>query len=306
MNNTLTSRFLVACYNDHGFCRSMHFNSEHEARTWVQDNSGNYAKLVVEKNVAGKWSPARNAFVIMAWPRTGSSHLVHLLNSHGEILCNGEIFQSGIASLAVRWPKSDRKVGLMDELVRLRREDPEAFLDRILARDYEREYVGFKIFPDHNDEVLAQLVADTSIRKIILLRRNILAVFSSAMIARLTGQRKSEAADTGWRPAIEFAPEQFISFSAAYTAFYSNIFAKLHETRQPLYLHLYEDINNPDQIDRLVRFIGATPAGPLTSMLRKQNSADILSRFSNPDDVSRFLQAHDLDWSNERMSPDAI
>jgi hypothetical protein len=121
------------------------------------------------------------------------------------------------------------------------------------------------------------------------------------MIARLTGQRKYRSARSGpgWQPVIEFEPEDFIRFSAVYRDFYLYIFGKLEESRQPLHLQLYEHINDPDQIGRLLKFVGAKPAELLVSSIRKQNSPEILSRFSNPEAVSRFLEENDLDWSAE-------
>ena len=301
MNEFRTPAYLVVCYNERGFCRSMHFDSESQARDWAEENSANYTKLVVEKKIGDAWSPDQKRFVIVAWPRTGSTHLARLLNGHSDILCHGEIFQNDITALPIRWPKPDKKVGVIEDLLHMRSLDPSGFLEQVWSRNYACECVGFKIFPGHNDDMLRKLVSDISIRKIVLMRRNILAVYSSAMIARLTGERRrdSRKSGPGWRPAVEFELEQFVQFSANYRQFYRTIFETLQETRQSLHLQLYEHSNDPDQIDRLLRFIGARPTGPLTSRLRKQNSEDILSRFSNPDNVSKFLQEHDLDWSSE-------
>jgi len=308
MNKLQNPAYLVVCYNESGFCRSIHFNTEYDARAWVEENRANYTKLVVEKNVDGEWRPDRKRFVIVAWPRTGSTHLVQLLNGHGEILCHGEIFQSQLPGIPLRWPDADKDPGAIGDLVNLRSQSPGMFLDRVWSRDYGHECIGFKIFPGHNDEVLEKLTHDSSVRKIVLMRRNVLAAYSSAMIARFTGERLRllSRSELEWRGAVRFEAEQFLPFSVAYRNFYNNIFERLQEDGQPLHLQLYEQINDSDQIGRLVRFIGAKPVGPLASRLRKQNSADILSRFSNPDDVSRFLETHKLDWGSEPMRTDEI
>ena len=66
-------------------------------------------------------------FVIIASPRTGSSHLVNVLSGHPEIFCNGNALHPG--HMWLFWPESDLTPTVKAELRKLREDNPSAFLD---------------------------------------------------------------------------------------------------------------------------------------------------------------------------------
>ena len=70
-------------------------------------------------------------FVIIASPRTGSTHLTSLLNEQDDIACHGEIFHP--KKVFVRWPRQDKAPEAMAKLMKLREQDPQRFLDHISA-----------------------------------------------------------------------------------------------------------------------------------------------------------------------------
>src|SRR5438105_2272768 len=70
-------------------------------------------------------------FVIIASPRTGSTHLTSLLNEQDDIACHGEIFHP--KKVFVRWPRQDKAPEAMAKLMKLREQDPQHFLDHISA-----------------------------------------------------------------------------------------------------------------------------------------------------------------------------
>ena len=126
-------------------------------------------------------------FVIIASARTGSSHLVNVLGGHPEVFCHGNVFAQHM--MATFWPKGARptasEVGaIKSDLREIREKDPDAFLERVFSMDFGRAHVGFKIFRGQNDAILEKLIADSSVRKIVLFRRNVLANYSSAMLAK--------------------------------------------------------------------------------------------------------------------------
>src|SRR5258708_862065 len=120
-------------------------------------------------------------FVIVASPRTGSSHLTDLLNHQPDILCNGEIYHP--LRVFVKWPRDKMEKRTRKTLRELRTQDPIAFKEYIFSNNFGRAHLGFKILNHQNNDVLQIVLDDSSIFKIILFRRNILANYSSGRIA---------------------------------------------------------------------------------------------------------------------------
>jgi hypothetical protein len=237
-------------------------------------------------------------FVIIALPRTGSTHLTTLLHSHHDIICHGEIFHPKGAFVRLR--SADRTPQAAAELAALRVRDPRAFLKYIFDRNYGRIHVGFKIFKDHNNEILDELIADPNVRKIVLYRRNMLAVYSSSRIAQSIGQRiLAKARDA--QPLVQFEAEEFRNYCKRYARFYRDVAKKISRTRQIFHLVHYEGVNDQTLFANLVNFIGADPfSSNLRAISIKQNSSSLLERFSNPAAVEKFLRSHELlDWLYE-------
>jgi hypothetical protein len=246
-------------------------------------------------------------FVIICAARTGSSHFVSSLGGHPDIFMNGNIFDAARPDrLYVFWPKEDVTAALREELCTLRANDPQAFLDRICSVTYARAHVGFKIFEGENDTFLDRMLADHEVRKIVLYRRNLLASFSSALVARETGQYGQRDGKTRPEPPkVRFSANKFAKFHDRYVAFFDQVTEKLTKNRQFYFMVNYEDINEPRVLADIVSFVGGDATKPFSRDLQykaqvKQNSLDILSRFSNPRAVRKYLtEAGLLHWMRE-------
>ena len=243
-------------------------------------------------------------FMIIGSARTGSSHLVNMLGGHPDILCNGNIFHP--KEVHVFWPDGQITPALRVELREQRLSDPAAFLERVSRADFGKRFVGFKIFEGQNDQILEQVIADCSVKKIVLYRDNVLANFSSKLAANRTGRYSvKEGAELREQEKVRFIPDDFISFHNEYNRFYREVIASLNNATQSFHLIEYEQINNPYFFSAAVSFIGADPnRSPMESQPRKkqvkQNSPDICSRFKNSDVVLDFLKNHDLlHWAHE-------
>jgi hypothetical protein len=233
-------------------------------------------------------------FVIVCTQRTGSTLLTQLFDSQNGVLCNGAIFEARPGRMPVRWAKEP---GLIDELVNLRAKDPDSFLTRVLAERLGCRSVGFKICPGHNDPILDKLLANPAMGKIVLVRQNALAVYSSAMIARKSGERRYTVAGAApeTRPPVEFNARRFMRFWERYAGYYRSVFECLNASNQTFQLIHYSEINDPCYFGRLLTYIGAEPGQENVEVKnKKQNSSDILSRFSNPGEVETFLKEHRL------------
>src|SRR5579864_8893482 len=243
------------------------------------------------------------SFAIIASARTGSTHLSSLLHSHPDIFCNGEICHK--KTVYVRWKKVDRSQEVLAELAALRDRDPRAFLSRILAMDYGRREVGFKFLKGQNKQMYKAIMADKQINKIVLFRRNVLANYSSMLIAaesgryqRRSGNKKERLSDA---PPVRFQEAEFLSFCSKYNKYYRGVMAKLRQSGQYYYLMNYEDINEPEIFANLLRFLGSEATGRKSpERIVKQNPSHILSRFANAGEVQDFLTRYNLmHWAYE-------
>jgi len=243
------------------------------------------------------------SFAIIAFPRTGSTHLTNLLHAQRDIFCNGEICHK--RKVYVRWDKTDQDAQVLSELAELRNRAPQMFLDRIFAMDYGRREVGFKIFEGQNKGIFTALLDNSEIKKIVLFRRNVLANYSSKLIALESGKyqlgKKAARRGPSDSPLVYFEGKAFVRFCRRYHRYYSNIMSRLREIGQYYYLINYEDINEPEVFANLLRFLGSDVAdAELQGRIIKQNPPHIVSRFANADDVEEFLRQHNLmHWAYE-------
>ncbi|HEX4078322.1 MAG TPA: sulfotransferase [Rhizomicrobium sp.] len=239
-------------------------------------------------------------FVIIASPRTGSTHLTTLLHKRPDVICHGELLHPKKETILGRWRDSDRVPVTRAQLTEIRDKNPKEFIQQVFSNDRGGCQVGFKIFAGHNDALLDQLIADSSIKKVILYRRNALAVYSSSRIAHRFGERVRRTARPS-QPVVSFEAEKFVKFCKKYAAFYRSVIQKLNAHQQFFYLLHYEEINDPWLFSCLLNFIGADSKDvELRATSIKQNSSEILKRFSNSGAAEEFLRAHELlEWSYE-------
>jgi LPS sulfotransferase NodH len=145
-------------------------------------------------------------FVILTSPRTGSTLLVHMLDSHPEVAAGGEFFNVDLVGRGViDWP--DPALRNDPELHALRAADPVAFLGRMRDEAARRgvRAAGFKLIYEQALEtaprgVIEYLVADRSIRVIHLRRRNVLRQYLSLKVAARTGEWHRKVGEKGGRP----------------------------------------------------------------------------------------------------------
>lgn len=246
-------------------------------------------------------------FVIICAARTGSSHFVNLLSGHPDVFMNGNIFDARQPNrLYVFWPKDILTREVRQELIGLRAHDPWAFLERIYETPYGRKVVGFKIFNHENDEILRRILMDGSIAKIVLFRRNVLANYSSALVARLTGQYGAKKGSIKAKtPKVRFDARKFVRFHDRYVGFFASVMDTLARERQKFHFITYEDVNEPRLLTGAAGFLGLDTTKEFSSELQirdqiKQNSSDILSRFANRRRVEQFLSQNGLlHWAHE-------
>lgn len=242
-------------------------------------------------------------FVIIASPRTGSTHLATTLSGHPEIFCNGNIFKP--RKMQLFWPKTELSPDRQRTLLETRRTDPRKFLKLVFEAGFGKPNVGFKIFEGQQEFILDKLLVDPTIRKIVLFRNNVLANYASSISAKTTGRYSLDRGGIAPQPEVVFDMVRFRAFHERYIGFYRRVVQNLQSARQPYYFLRYEDINEPMLLSNVAGFIGADMNDEVATkfkyrQLEKQGSNNIVSRFSNKDIVVEFLaQNNVMCWAHE-------
>ena len=254
-------------------------------------------------------------FVVLATPRSGSSHLVDLLDSHPQLSCLGELFNPHGAAL--------RKLGLRNKNdMRQAGEKPLEFLQRVMKQQQESEpykpYFGFKLMLHHDPRLIDHVLEDSSWEIIVLERQNLLAQWTSAGLAKKTGRwgpgkkagegkkgdDKAEAEDEeddlddldedkapekAASPKVVFNAEKYEQYCFRMHARYASIYNRLGE--RPYFKLYSEDIDASHP--KLLEFLHVDPR-PLESTRPRQNSSSMRDRIKNYESYVRYAKKNSL------------
>src|SRR5437016_4769035 len=172
------------------------------------------------------------------------------------MLCHGGIFLS--RGLYLSWPKKHLTASVKAELKELREQAPLQFMKRVLDRNFGCGSVGFKFFEHHNPEIIPALLSDRSLKKVLLFRQNVLAIYTSRLVSKQTGRyglRKGDKRNES--PRVIFDAPKFIEFQHRYFSFCRSVVGELNRTGQSYYLIRYEDTNDISLLGNLAAFVGA-------------------------------------------------
>jgi hypothetical protein len=126
----------------------------------------------------------------------------------------------------------------------------------------------------------------------------VLARYSSDKVTRRIRLGMAKQGDR-----IEFDPEEFHAFHLRHDDFYSDARSRLADTGRPYLEISYIEACTPAGMRSIVAAIGADPSAALRVPTAKRNSSDVVSRFSNPDDVAAYLASNDLEhWREELVT----
>src|SRR6056297_1101293 len=222
-------------------------------------------------------------FMVVSNPRTGSTLLVHLLNSHPDILCHGEIFHwKAIFSM----PLSEKKClpALND-----RNRNPVRFLEQLFSDGYGSKAIGIKMFQNHNPAMLNFLIRKREVKKIILKRNNYLETYTSHLIAKQT-KKYYNYPDGFVPPKVNVDPAKFLNYIKKNENFFTSVISQLEKTGQNYFLVDYKEILDKGIRKDLLEFIGVNSDISLTaSNKKKQNPAKLSERISNYSEIKENL-----------------
>lgn len=232
-------------------------------------------------------------FVILSIMRTGSNLLEQMLNSIEGVTCHGELLnQSNAVHPSVRHLVEGEHPVIRPSL---REEKPREYLNAILDRT-PAEHVGFRIFPDHHNPILLELVEDPTVHKIIL-TRDLLESYTSLQIAQQNNQWIMNHAGTRkpWAP-ITVEMGDFKDYALKNSAYYYQIISRCHRTGQQTTPVEYSQLNDPATLRRLLAWFGPerTVHTEKVTALR-QNPEPLEQKIKNYGEVMKLLKRLRLD-----------
>lgn len=241
--------------------------------------------------------PSLVKFVLVSVARTGSNYIVGMLNKHPQVLCHYEIANPSY----VIGPMAHQDILTGG----LRQNDPDEFLNVAFSAPKKEKAVGFKIFGGDVEHIVNRVMKDSSVRKIILSRKNRLASFSSMKIAEKTGQWGVRPGEDILKTKVHFCKEEFFDYLTKLEDFYENLRVDLNARNQEFLEVFYENLKGERQNQDIFNFLGVDMPCDFVFDSKKQNGHNIIERFENQNDAIDCLrQLGKLDWNYEGIESD--
>jgi LPS sulfotransferase NodH len=244
---------------------------------------------------AGQLQPALPAqpAVLLAAPRTGSHLLLNLLNSSGRVFFDAELMNLVTISIFGQNLKPEEAGALYS----LRANDPVNFLKVMLSRSHhidgrrldDMAVRGFKLFPHQSHDAFDWVLAEPSLRIVHLYRENLLAEYSSLLVAYAEGHWVGGPASLKSR-RIAFQPERFKRFVDTKRQYLDDVRGKL-ANRGGDVIEIEYSAFSRQTVNQVLAFLLKTPSdADLDALgLGRQLNERVIDRFDNPDDVKRCL-----------------
>lgn len=226
-------------------------------------------------------------FIIISIPRTGSNLLCGALDAHPEIICHYELFHKEAIYHSSKYGDECVKGYTVEK----RNNAPKAFLNHIFSFRFNKpvKTIGYKIFAEHNDKLLEDLINDRDVKKIILKRDNQFLAYLSQLEAQKTGvfvitEENQKKANYDFKVTINFS--KFKYFEKKNTDFFKKIETKLENTSQDfLTLEYITSLNKNNRI-KMLKFLNVTVKPDLLVLeYEKQNKRKLEERIENYSEV---------------------
>jgi len=240
-------------------------------------------------------------FLILGQPRSGTTLVQTLVNSHPACHCRGELFDP--------WQIDDD--GAKDkrlEAVRARDRDPAGFIAAMLSDAAAAErgvrWIGAKILFQHNPRLLDTIVpAHPDWRLVLVGRPNKLAQFASLAQVRRTGRWVDTEGDAD-PPRIAPDPRYAASECNRLENEDFLLRAWVESLPNPRLVLSYAEAATGAADARLRAFLGLGEGAPLTTPLHRQGQPVILDRFENRDEIAaHFTESGRADWLGAEVGP---
>jgi LPS sulfotransferase NodH len=253
---------------------------------------GPFAGTFPPDRLAAPAMPAQPA-VLLAAPRTGSHLLLNLLNSSGRVFFDAELLNSAHISIY----GSDIKHEDAGALYTLRANDPLHFIKVMTTRSHHSDgrllddvaVRGFKLFPQQSHRALDWVMNEPRMRIVHLVRANLLAEFSSLLVAYAQGHWVGGPASLKHH-RIHFQPARFERFVAMKAQYLASLRERLAR-REGDAIEIEYSAFSRESVNQVLSFLLQSPTDDSLNAqgLQKQLAERVIDRFDNPDDVRRCL-----------------
>lgn len=235
------------------------------------------------------------SFIILSYPRSGSTFLTVLLKSHREILMYGEIFNPYDNPSKQQKYYDQVEDFIPRHIFNARSNFTSYFLEYLLSNSKNRTTIGFKLLRDQlcmHDQVQVLIKDKPNMKKVILYRADILSVYTSYLIAAKL-DTWTTVNTSGYQIEVDMA--DFKLYVDAYISYYRTVAREITQASQEYFLIEYNrDILNKTNlggtIARLQKFLNVTVIEPV--ILRKKNSN--FKKQSN----AKHISTHIINWQN--------
>lgn len=219
-------------------------------------------------------SPNGLTFVILCLGRTGSTHLVSLLDSHSDIRCFGELFTHHESTLDEAFVTSSEST-------------PEDYIAQLTAPLTETA-VGFKLPMSSiraNPDAL-ELLEPGDLRVVRLCRLNLLALFVSRRLLASTRVPQSTRGDYG-DATVVLDPKQCLSVfrrTEEHERYLDGIAAG-----KPVFRITYEELATGERLTEIQSFLGVEPTALRSpfNRIRSRPLAETVENWSEVEDALR-------------------
>jgi riboflavin biosynthesis pyrimidine reductase/LPS sulfotransferase NodH len=256
------------------------------------------------QNRAAETSQGEVRFVIFATPRSGSNMLCSMLNAHEEVLCHHELFNPEGVHYALDHRGGEINFGSVEE----RESNPVAFLDCVWRHGCGKRAVGFKLNRGQNEVAFRHVLHHTTVRKILLTRRNRVQAYVSELIALETGAWESYQFSnlSGASRRVTVNPQRLFEHAAANNNYVSGLRTALSSTGQHFLECAYENLQYPDEHRRIFEFLDLSSSSPLPApATRKVNCSDLRELVCNFAELEQCLRNTEFESDLQPSSPAA-
>jgi len=218
------------------------------------------------------------SFVMIGMMRSGSNFLERELNLLPDIRCHGELFNPSFVGLSHEFPKG--VAGYTRDNTARRNEDGTAFLKTLIA-ERDRPHFGFRIFLDHNPQIISEVLYDPAVKKVVL-TRNLLEAYLSLANARETNVWLTTDVQRVKPSAARIDVNELVTFALRQNFFYNDILTILHRTGQE-FLHIdYTEIKELDRLNEIAAFVGSDHRfDRVEEPIKKQATEPLAKRIEN-------------------------
>lgn len=237
-------------------------------------------------------------FVVVCGGRTGSNLLCGILDQHPYVACHYEVFNPRAIYL------NQNRLFEDEAALAARNVDPASFIESLYNDAGTYRAVGFKLLTTHDAVALDHCLAAPDIKKIVLSRGNLLAQYSSQLIADRTQQWLAVDRPESGVVKVVFEVADFMEYVDHLTAQYEDIEQRLSKIPANDILRIeYSGLASRKLARTLFNFVGVPDFEIRFPQLQKQNTSSILDRFSNPAEVIKVLhEIGESEWVYENVA----